>query len=168
MKRELKAIIYGSLITIILLAAAGYTTISAARILKRQATWQKHDKTTYFEVQDTTEFADKVLALIFEMRIEHPYVVLAQARLESGNFNSQIFRENNNLFGMKMPWRRATFASGVNRGHAVYDSWEHSVYDYALWQSAYMRGLTQEQYLERLSGSYAEDRGYKQKLLTML
>lgn len=123
---------------------------------------------TRVTVTDTTAFADQVLSLIMDLRLEHPYVVFAQARLESGNFNSQIFRENNNLFGMKMPWRRATFASGVNRGHAIYSTWKHSVYDYALWQSAYMRGLTQDQYLEKLSESYAEDSNYKHKLRKLL
>ena len=63
------------------------------------------------------------------MRIEHPYIVYAQAMIESNNFQSKIYRENNNMFGMKMPERRATLAIGINKGHAVYRNWRECVID---------------------------------------
>lgn len=114
------------------------------------------------------DFQDHLLELIFEIKLEHPYIVLAQAILESGNYQSQIFRENNNLFGMKMPYRRSTLAVGINKGHAVFKSWKHSVYDYGLYQMAYMRGMSENEYLDSLSRTYAEDGKYKDKLLTIL
>ena len=116
---------------------------------------------------DSLSFKDELLTLIFKLRLEHPDIVFAQAKLESGNFNSQIFRENNNLFGMKMPWNRPTLAIGVKRGHAVFSDWKHSVYDYALYQSSYMRKLTREAYLERLK-SYAADPSYVEKIKKLL
>lgn len=109
---------------------------------------------------DSAEFADQLLTYIFDLRLEHPYIVFAQAVEESGHFKSEIFQENNNLFGMKMPWNRATTAIGINRGHAVYTSWRQSVIDYAFFQMSYMRGLTREEYLSKLSKSYAENKKY--------
>lgn len=49
---------------------------------------------------------------ILELGIAYPDVVLAQAKIETGNFTSKIFRENNNMFGMKLPGRRTTTAVG--------------------------------------------------------
>ena len=74
------------------------------------------------------------------------------------------YKENNNLFGMKLPERRATLALGVKKGHAYYRDWKESIIDYSLYQMAYMRGLTEEEYFERLSKSYAMDEYYIKKL----
>jgi hypothetical protein len=122
----------------------------------------------HIEIKDTVCFKDQVLSYIFELRLEHPYVVYAQALEETGRFNSTIFRENNNLFGMKMAWNRATTAIGINRGHAVYKNWKHSVIDYALFQSSYMRGLTRDEYINKLSRMYAENELYKNNLLKII
>ena len=115
---------------------------------------------------DSASFSDRVLARIIELRLEHPYIVYSQVVWESGHFKSPIFLENNNMFGMKFPTNRPTTAIGINRGHAVYESWEMCLVDYAMFQSSYMRGLTREQYFERLS-SYAEDEDYVNNIRTM-
>lgn len=107
---------------------------------------------------------DSVLNFIYDMRLEHPYIVYAQCIVETGNFTSIIMKENNNLFGMKLPERRATLALGVKKGHAYYRDWKESIIDYSLYQMAYMRGLTEEEYFERLSKSYAMDEYYIKKL----
>src|SRR5690554_3322128 len=65
---------------------------------------------------DSLSFRDELLTLIFKLRLEHPDIVFAQAILETGNFKSEIFKENKNLFGLKMPWNRPTLAIGVKRG----------------------------------------------------
>ena len=112
------------------------------------------EPTTIQPVVVSEDFQDQLLELIFEIKLEHPYIVLAQAILESGNYQSQVFKENNNLFGMKMPYRRSTLAVGINKGHAVFKSWKHSVYDYGLYQMAYMRGLSENDYLDYLNKIY--------------
>ena len=117
---------------------------------------------------DSAEFADQLLTYIFDLRLEHPYIVFAQAIEESGHFKSEIFQENNNLFGMKMAWNRTTTAIGINRGHAVYTSWRQSVIDYAFFQMSYMRGLTREEYLLKLSKSYAENPNYENNINQLL
>ena len=95
--------------------------------------------------------------------IEHPHIVLAQMKLESGNYTSKLALENNNYFGMKQPRKRATTSIGEKNGYASYKSWVHSVLDYALWQKEYARSLTEVEYLDSLT-TYAEDSSYKSKV----
>lgn len=108
--------------------------------------------------------AERVLALLDTLNVEHPHIVFAQMRLESGNFKSDLAKNNDNFFGMKYPRQRATVAQGVDRGYAYYRSWSYSVLDYAIWQRRYASGLTEEEYLEMLSEKYAEDKAYVRKV----
>lgn len=105
---------------------------------------------------------------IKELNLEHPEIVYAQALLESSNFQSNIFRSSNNLFGMKEARQRPTTASGTENSHAYYNNWVSSVIDYALWQSAYGRHLTNKQYLDLLSNIYAQDSSYIDKINKIL
>lgn len=92
-------------------------------------------------------------------------IVIAQAQIETGNFKSRIFREANNLFGMKLARSRNTTAIGEFSGHALYEDWRQSVMDYSLYQSTYLRKIrTEDQYLEYLSQHYAEDPNYVNKI----
>lgn len=108
--------------------------------------------------------AERVLTLLDTLNVEHPHIVFAQMRLESGNFKSDLAKNNDNFFGMKYPRQRATVAQGVDRGYAYYRSWSYSVLDYAIWQRRYASGLTEEEYLEMLSEKYAEDKAYVRKV----
>ena len=108
--------------------------------------------------------AERVLTLLYTLNVEHPHIVFAQMRLESGNFKSDLAKNNDNFFGMKYPRQRATVARGVDRGYACYRSWSYSVLDYAIWQRRYASGLTEEEYLEMLSEKYAEDKAYVRKV----
>ena len=118
-------------------------------------------------ISEKSQLSDEILSYILDLRIENAYLVYAQARLESGNFTSDIFMENNNLFGMKVAERRPTTAIGVNRGHAVYKSWRESVIDYALMQAAYYRGLDEKTYLDKICSVYATDTTYRKRLEAM-
>ena len=108
--------------------------------------------------------AESVLTLLDTLNVEHPHIVFAQMRLESGNFKSDLAKHNNTFFGMKYPRQRATVAKGVYRGYAYYRSWSYSVLDYAIWQRIYASGLTEEEYLEMLSEKHAEDKAYVRKV----
>lgn len=112
------------------------------------------------------KFSRENLMIVIERSgIRFPDIVFAQAVLETGHFRSDIFREGNNLFGMKVARSRPTTAIGEYSGHAMYDDWVSSVIDYALYQSAYLRKLkTEDQYYEYLSQHYAEDPEYVNKL----
>lgn len=99
---------------------------------------------------------------ILEKNIQYPDIVLAQAILESGYMTSQIFIENNNLFGMRFPERRETTAISENKGYSVYDCWTDSVKDYKLFQDFLFRNKekTRDEYFDYLSRIYAEDGSY--------
>lgn len=101
--------------------------------------------------------------LIYILQIDHPEIVFIQAQIESGHFSSRIFKEGNNLFGMKLPERRPTVAIGKHRGHAMYKSWQASVVDYKIMQDRYAKHKTRQQYLVYLK-KYAEDPAYVNKI----
>lgn len=111
-------------------------------------------------------------ALVEELKrlnIRFPHIVLAQSMLETGHFESNVFRANNNLFGMKQARQRCTTARGTNLNHAYYDNWKESVMDYALFQSAYLRDLkTEAQYFSYLDRNYAEAQNYDQAVKNMI
>lgn len=105
---------------------------------------------------------------IKDLEFPYPHIVYSQAILETGWFNSPIFRENNNLFGMKLPYTRPTLAVGVNRNHAVYLSWRQSLIDYKIYSSLYTWNLTEEEYLTFLETTYAEDPMYRKKIESII
>lgn len=130
-------------------------------------TLHKHrsgDNVYPIEIVDSLKFKDSVLNYIFELRIEHPYIVYSQALIESGNFSSSVWRDNNNMFGMKMPERRPTLAIGINKGYSVYRTWRDGIVDYALFQSSYLKGLSEDEYFVKIGKSYAEDGSYEKKI----
>ena len=114
---------------------------------------------------DTLSFKDSVYNYIVSLNIQHAEIVLKQAILESGHFSSKIFKENNNLFGMKVARQRPTTATGEQYKHAKYDSWQMSVVDYALWQTKYCHNLTESEYLEYLQRVYSTNKNYTATLL---
>lgn len=111
---------------------------------------------------------DSIKQFIKSMNISHADIVYAQAVLESDNFKSKIFLENNNMFGMKEAMVRNTVALGTKNGFAYYKSPLHSVIDYALYQATYYhdgnRRVSRQVYLERLAKNYASDPNYIRKL----
>lgn len=111
-----------------------------------------------------------VVKLLFPRYWSTPTALLyAQAYLETGGFTSAIFKENNNLFGMKQPQVRKTTATGNNRGHATYSTVFHSVYDYFLRQIEFkIKGRDVQEYVENtVKSNYAEDKSYSQKWLNI-
>ena len=106
---------------------------------------------------------ENILAFMEFIGIEHPHIALAQMKLESGHYKSELAKENNNYFGMKHPSRRATTSLSAKNGFASYKNWACSVLDYALWQRTYASNLSENEYLDSLS-TYAEDKKYKSKI----
>jgi len=114
--------------------------------------------------QETHFTKDRLIVEIGYMNFKHPEIVYAQAILETGNFTSVIFKENNNMFGMKLPRTRATKAIDENRGHARFENWEDSLDDYAMYYNAYLKNLNEEKYYQFLEKFYAEDPNYVRKV----
>lgn len=127
-------------------------------------------RTSDVVAQVVTEFSEpNLITYMRKIGIVYPDIVLAQAKIETGNFTSVIFRENNNLFGMKVARSRPTTAVGKSRNHAVYETWLLSLIDYKLWQDRMIhRAPTKRKYLEYLSRNYAEDKTYVRKIKNLL
>ena len=84
-------------------------------------------------------------------RVPHAEIVLAQARLETGNFKSRRCKEDKNLFGMKR-----------GRRYAKYRRWQDSVSDYKeRISSRYVKG---DYYAFLRKIGYAEDAAYSRKV----
>jgi hypothetical protein len=107
---------------------------------------------------------DSVVYEINRLQFKYPHIVLAQAKLESGNFTSNVFQRNKNMFGMKMPSRRPTTAVKQKSSYAYYDTWVHSVIDQRIYYAIYLEHKTEEQVYAYLSKYYAEDPHYVQSL----
>lgn len=118
------------------------------------------------DINNRNEFTqDKLVTMLKDLNVRFPHIVVAQARLETGGYKSRIFKENNNLFGMKQATVRVNTASGTQHNHAYYDTWRESVYDYAFYQTRYLSGAkTESEYMYVLGQSYAEDPNYVIKL----
>ena len=54
-------------------------------------------------------------SIVFEMllrkNVKEPYIVLSQAKIETGNYTSRLCSQGNNLFGIKLNGRYAHFKS---------------------------------------------------------
>jgi hypothetical protein len=62
---------------------------------------------------------------------------------------------------MKEAKQRITTAGGTQNSHAFYAHWRSSVYDYAFYQSSYLKTInTEEEYFQYLGASYAEATDY--------
>ena len=117
-------------------------------------------------VKEANKFTEEKLILkIKELNLPYPHITLAQAKLESGEFSSRIFKENHNLFGMKEARVRINLAQGTQYGHAYYANWEESVLDYAFWYASYARRCKSEAELfQLLDQQYAEANQYVSSL----
>lgn len=94
---------------------------------------------------------EQVLQEIKRQGIPHPTIVLAQARLETGNFKSDRCRRYHNLFGMKR-----------GRRYAKYGHWRESVKDYKQRISSRYKGGDYYAFLRRIG--YASDKNYIRKV----
>jgi len=118
--------------------------------------------------QQNLDFShENLIKEIERLNIKHADIVYAQAVLETGEFKSRVFKNNNNLFGMKLAYSRPTTALGMELNHAYYSSWKESVLDYALWQSSFGRRLSRDEYLDLISKIYAEDKSYINKIIKL-
>ena len=158
---KFKNYVIGSIVLSVLLTTA--YTLGRFTKLNNLSEYEKNILLINMKQEPFSE--EKLIALMKELNIKFPHIVMAQSKLETNNFKSGIFKENHNLFGMKEARVRINTAKGTNRNHAYYDNWESSVYDYAFYQCRYLSALTTEaEYYRYLAGSYAEDAHYVSKV----
>lgn len=127
-----------------------FATISTEQKKGKLDTIKKPSFNTDTIKLDTFSEANLILQM-WELDIKHPDIVLAQSKLETGNFKSYLFKESNNLFGFR------TFT-----GYKRYKNWQCSLVDYAQWQTKKYKGG--DYYAFLLYVGYAEDSLYIHKL----
>lgn len=178
-KGEYVRLRYSLFFLILLIVALSFYSFTGQRDRKIEYFSLRDDIMLYnyiddlFCYEDTVEnnFNEQNLILFIEdLNLKFPHIVLAQARLETGNYESEVFIKNNNLFGMKEARVRCHTSKGTRLGHAYYDSWEESVLDYALYQSAYFYKIKSErQYFKQLEKmNYAEADNYTNTLMYII
>lgn len=108
---------------------------------------------------------EKLIEYIKTFHLKFPHIIMAQAKVESGDFKSRIFKENWNLFGMRVPKGRPSTNKGLQYNHAKFETWKDCVIDYVLYVSAYLKDIkNEEEYYRYLGSNYAEDPGYVKKI----
>jgi uncharacterized FlgJ-related protein len=129
----------------------------------------KVGSSTFSRRADLPFSPSNMITTMTEIGIVYPDIVMAQARIETAHFTSKIFRENNNLFGMKLPRQRSTTAIGEQNNHAEYTSWRQSVIDYKLWQDKVLKKVkSRRAYLKYLHKNYAENKQYVKLIKRMI
>lgn len=91
-----------------------------------------------------------------EVGLSNKLFVLAQAVLETGNFNSRVCKEYNNLFGLY---------DSKNRDYYRFERWEDSVVGYGKMIQYRYKGGNYLHFLKRIG--YAEDPRYITKIAQM-
>ena len=117
-----------------------------------------HKKLVQITHKKNLEINDSNLIQVCKMQgVVEPEIVLAQAKLETGNYTSDVFIENNNLFGLY---------DSNNNEYYKFNSWEESVKAYKdLVQSKLQKNEDYYQFLVRIG--YAEDPKYIKKVKSM-
>ena len=108
---------------------------------------------------------------ILKVKIKYPEIVFAQAMLESGNLKSTLCVKYNNLFGMKMPKKRATLAkNNTENVFASFKTWREAVLDYKLYQDNINidKYKTEQSYLSYLDKHYAHMGNYSTKVKSII
>lgn len=106
---------------------------------------------------------------IKRMNFKYPDIVYAQAIEETGRFKSAVFKQNNNLFGLKIPNLRPTVAVGENLNHAKFKNWHDSLVERALWEAQNTFNIySKEEYYQLLDAIYAEKPGYSTRLKNLI
>jgi hypothetical protein len=82
-----------------------------------------------------------------------PNVALAQFKVETGHFKSDICRENKNVAGIRNS--ASKLSKGLSRGHNVYSTYRDCLRDYV---------RIQNKYLKNIDGRYAEAKDYTEQL----
>lgn len=99
----------------------------------------------------TAQTIDEVKRELHRQKVPHAHIVLAQARLETGNFKSRLCRSHKNLFGIKH-----------NGRYARYKHWKDSIADYKKCISSRYEGGNYLAFLRRIG--YFEDANYEKKI----
>lgn len=111
-----------------------------------------------------TKTEEEVFEMVDRMPFKYPDIIKAQILLETGHLTSEVYKHNNNLFGMRVAKQRLTLAKGENLKHAYFESLEDCIIDRLVYEAKYLNNLNREQYFDFLDRLYAEGDNYSNKL----
>lgn len=94
---------------------------------------------------------ERVMSELKKQHIVHPDIVLAQARLETGNFSSNVCKKHNNLFGLMK-----------GDEYPYFSHWKQSITYYKNHVQSRYKGGDYYDFLADIG--YAEDKEYINKL----
>ena len=107
--------------------------------------------TTLLPLYLPAQTIEQVERELIKQNVPHHKIVLAQARLETGNFTSKGCRVHHNLFGIKH-----------NGRYARYTTWKDSIKDYKERISSRYTNGDYYTFLKRIK--YAEEKNYTEKI----
>ena len=121
----------------------------------------------YWFINQPEEVNDSILYVFLkDNNAWYPEILLKQAKLESGNYTSNVYNNSNNLYGMKkVGSRQTTQLKNTYNGYGCYTNWCESVLDRMLWDVNRFNNIkpTEEEYLEAMN-IYAEAENYAELL----
>ena len=160
-KVKIKHYVYTLLLSIFIFSGMGFTGA-----LKVNSIVEKIP--VIVKTQEEEFSKEWLLNKLTELNVAHPNIVYAQSIIETDHFRSNIFKVNKNLFGMKCAQSRITTHKGEQFNHAKYNSYYESIIDLCLWQEAYARNLTDDEYYQLLHEVYAEDKTYVDRIKQLI
>lgn len=169
---------YPQIVSIFILLVFSFLLISKTKEIQRlEETIKDLEKPKYINSVDTIYIIEENIpelslstakSVIDTIGFDYPGIVYAQMRLESGNLTSNIVVNNNNLFGMKVPYKRETTGiKSTSNSYNLYSTWIESIKDRLIYENLFLKGLTKEEYYSYLDRNYAEDENYVAKLKSM-
>lgn len=121
----------------------------------------------YWFINNPKEINDTALyQFLLDNNAWYPDILLKQAKIESANYTSNVYKNTNNLYGIrKVGKRQTTQLNNIYNGYGCYNNWCLSVLDRMLWDVFVFKGEkpSEEEYLKAM-GIYAEDKNYINKL----
>jgi flagellum-specific peptidoglycan hydrolase FlgJ len=104
-----------------------------------------------FSLSLSAQTDQQVYDELVRCNIKHPKIVLAQAKLETGDYTSNLSRKHGNLFGLK-----------GRKGYAKFNNWKESVVAYRDWVQYKYKGGDYYAFLKKIG--YASDPRYIEKV----
>lgn len=104
----------------------------------------KEYQRTYDELMDAEFSEENLIALLKLLQVKNIDIVLSQVRLETGWYQSRLFKNHNNLLGMGYARYRKAYSyeyviADNGRDVASYRSWQSSVLDFVAYLDYYKK-----------------------------
>ena len=121
----------------------------------------------YWFINQPEQINDSILYVFLkDNNAWYPEILLKQAKIESGNYTSNVYMNANNLYGMKKVGKRQTTQlNNTYNGYGCYTNWCESVLDRMLWDIFYFKNIkpSKEEYIKAMN-IYAEAENYAELL----